>query len=239
MKRPMFMAILLLAGWISTRGTNAAPHPTGEQACAALPSRQSLLPDPDSTASAQDFEGIILVEKEEVIIDSSEFTRYKNIDGYIARELLEHTLVNDSLKEELIRFNERFKDYESAQGRGLEISVWRISPDSIEYTIGYAAGLNSEDPALICEPIDGKPVILTFPLLWDEFSLPKRKAIEVKKFTSLKEYQMHKQDMITITVLNDKDTLLSNTTVLFHFVSLRLVYDREHHLLRRDTLGWY
>ena len=50
---------------------------------------------------------------------------------------------------------------------------------------------------------------------------------------------MHKQEMITITVLNDKDTLLSNTTVLFHFVSLRLVYDREHHLLRRDTLGWY
>lgn len=239
MKRPMFIAFLLLAGWISTRGTNAAPHPTGEQACAALPSRQSLLPDPDSSASAQDFEGIILVEKEEVIIDSSEFTRYKNIDGYIARELLEHTLVNDSLKEELIRFNERFKDDESVQGLGLEISVWRISPDSIEYTIGYAAGLNSEDPALICEPIDGKPVILTFPLLWDEFKLPKRKAIEVKKFTSLKEYQMHKQDMITITVLNDKDTLLSNTTVLFHFVSLRLVYDREHHLLRRDTLGWY
>ena len=162
----------------------------------------------------------------------------KDNDAYIARNLLEHTIINENLKDELIRFNDRFKDYESAKGRGLSISISQIFPDSIVYDIGYSAGLNYEIPVLMCEPIDGKPVILELSFLWDEFKLPKRKAIELKKHASLKEYQMHKECIDHFEIV-DGDTARTDITVLFDFVRLSLVYDRDHNLIRRDTIGWY
>lgn len=161
----------------------------------------------------------------------------KDNDAYIARNLLEHTIVNKSLKDELIRYDNRFKDFEDAQGKGLRISLEDISPDSTVYNIGYMTGLNYSPPVLSCEPVNGKPVSLWLSCL-EDFKLPPDKSIEVLKNTSPEEYEIHRQNRDAIEFA---DGVLERhiTLVLSDFVSLRLVYDRDHNLIRRDTIGWY
>ena len=155
-----------------------------------------------------------------------------------------HTIVNKELKDQLIRFNEQFKDHPAAQGRGLEIDCNYIYADSIIYSISYAAGINSSYPRLLCEPIDGKPVSLSFGCLFDEFRLDERKSIELLKDFTSNEYQIHKANMEEEgeVVVIDGDTVVlgpPELMIMFDFVGIRLVFDKENHLLRVDTLGFH
>ena len=161
----------------------------------------------------------------------------KDSDVYIARNMLEHTIVNESLKNELIQYDNRFKDFKDAQNKGLEIMLESVSRDSVIYHIGYAGGLTHGIPALICEPVNGKPVALWLSCL-EDFQLPPDKSVEVLKDLSPKEYELYQKNKEDIEVV-DGDTIRRVTLILSDFVGLRLVYDRDNNLIRRDTTGWY
>lgn len=162
----------------------------------------------------------------------------KDNDAYLARNMLEYTILNESLKNELIQYDNRFKDFEEAQNKGLTITLSEVFRDSIKYTITYSTGLNSGNPVILCEPIDGKPVILELAPLYGEFELPVKKAIELVKYSNPEEYEMHKSYIDNFEIV-DGDTMRPRITVLSDFVNLILVYDRDYNLIRRDTIGWY
>ena len=155
-------------------------------------------------------------------------------------ELLVHRITNERLKAELIEFDRTFSDYPSAQGRDLYISIYDICQDSMTYWIGYMSGINITVPIVVCEPVNGKNVYLLLEGLGNDFNLDLRKRLEVLKNATPDEYLTHKRAMETPTIIDgNREYGPVIIDVIFDFVGLRLVFDHNQNLIRKDTAGFY
>ncbi len=146
---------------------------------------------------------------------------------------------NPALIEMLTEFNNEFKDHEATQGRGLYVDCRGIYGDSIVYTIGYAGGIYCL-PVVFCEPIDGKPVMLTMGGLMNEFSMDIHNYVELMRDINPEEYHYTKEvlDEWDKKPLSDGETIVWTPIAIYDFISLELTFDKSHNLLRVDTLGF-
>ena len=150
-----------------------------------------------------------------------------NTNLLIKKEMLVHTITNKNLKKCIVDFDNKFRHYEESKGRWIVINCWDVCPDSIRYTISYCSGINYEFPIVFCESVNGRPVVMRFPGIYGDVSLNAMKSIELLKTATPDEYEMHKKKSTDIML------------VMFDFVGLDVMFDREHNVLRLDTLGFY
>ncbi len=153
-------------------------------------------------------------------------------DMTISKKYLLHTITNQTLKQYIEKFDSTFSDYPQVQGKGIGLMYTTLANDSISYTIGYANVIESEIPVILCEPIHGKPVYLDILPLAGDFSLAQRRAMEVRKEADTEAYQSLMAD-----INNRPDSILASYRIIIpHFAGLDLVFDKNGHLVRVDTL---
>lgn len=173
-------------------------------------------------------------------------------NSLIDKSMFLHKIRNKELLEQVVKYNDKYKHYDQAQDKGLEILFEGCCFDSTTYFIGYSGNIRSETPIILCEPIDDKPVALVLAFLWNDFMLSERQSIELQKESNPKEYDIHLYDLTHPYITNmdtifmgdtvppiimHVDTLYNETMIMSHFVKWHLVFDKDGHLLRVDTAG--
>ena len=153
-------------------------------------------------------------------------------DIMVSKKDLLHTITNQTLKQYIKKFDSTFADHPEVKGKGIALMYTVLSNDTIVYSIGYASVIESEIPVILCEPIHEKPVYLDILPLAKDFSLDQRKAIEVRKEAEMEEYKTFIDD-----INNRSDSIISSYRIMIpHFAALDLVFDKNRHLVRVDTL---
>lgn len=147
-----------------------------------------------------------------------------------------HQIVDSVLLKQIERFDSTYGEYPQAYGRGICISYTQYS-DSIHFGIRYAAGINSNFPLLLCEPVNGKPVYIDIYDLYDFVNLPEQQAVELKREFCPSEYEMHIEAMSdSITI--DGEIYVGCVEVMNDFVSWKVKLDKNKNLICVDTLGF-
>jgi len=152
----------------------------------------------------------------------------------VDKTLFEHKITNPVLREQIERFDSVYGNDTAVKRnkiRGISITYSKNSgyyPDDWVFNfflIGYTDEINSMQPLIMCEPINGKPVVFKINDLLDYIEIPRRKSMEFLKESSPKEYD----SLIELGALRDINT----GSFQFSFVQWMVIFD--HNLLIN---GW-
>jgi hypothetical protein len=159
-------------------------------------------------------------------------TSEESCEEMINKSLLLHEIKNETLKEYIARYDSVYNEGEKG------IAVWsETSNDITKYTIGYydPSTLPSA-PMIKCEPINGREIIMIFRDFTDDIELAADKALELSRdVVSEKDYKEFKK----IITANKKAKYHELLMVMNDKIGLTLNFDKDHNLIRVDTLGFW
>lgn len=153
----------------------------------------------------------------------------------VFRKVMLHEIKNQELKRQIARFDSSYR-YDPSATEGIGISC-EIYNDSIIYWVGYAINIGNISGLILCEPVAGKPVYLNMWDLYKDIQLPQEKAVEGLKDANSKEYKYQIKILQKGPQIANGEVYREFLEVTSDFVSWRLVFDRDQHLLRIDTMG--
>ena len=159
-------------------------------------------------------------------------------NSVVDKTLFEHKIANPVLKEQIERFDSFYGNDPAVKRNkinGISITYSKNSgyyPDDWVFNfflIGYTDEINSMQPLIMCEPINGKPVVFKINDLLDYIEIPRRKSMEFLKESSPKEYD----SLIELGALRDINT----GSFQFSFVQWMVIFDHNNNnFLRVDTI---
>jgi len=152
----------------------------------------------------------------------------------IDKPLLLHEIKNETLKEYIARYDSAYNEGE----KGIVVWCEKLTFNGeTKYAIGYPIPSTfPSEPMILCEPINGRKVIMTFPDVMNDVVLAADRALELsKEVLSEEDYKEFKK----IITSNKKAKYEEHITVLNEKISLSLTFDKNQNLVRVDTMGFW
>jgi len=152
----------------------------------------------------------------------------------IDKTLFEHKITNTVLKKHIERYDSIYGNYNEAKDKAIRILYFKEG-DTHCFSIGYLVNIPFTTTFILCEPINGKQVVLVMYDLVNYFKIPERKAVEILKESNPNEYEVYIKG-ITDTLWIDGGWHIPEPQIIFsHFVGWTVKFDRYGNFMSAET----
>ena len=156
---------------------------------------------------------------------------FNRLDIVTCQSLYEYKITNTVLRKHIEHFDSIYGNDPAAKGKPIGISCSQ-NGNNIIFLIYYLVGNYDTRPFILCEPINGKQVILRMNDLVKFFQIPERKAVEIFKESFPEEYNDYmRSDTLWI---NGQWHVPEPPVIFFHFVEWTLRFDRYGNFIGSD-----
>ena len=115
----------------------------------------------------------------------------------IPKEIITHKIVSEELRNIILEYDTKYSHFVGLlQNENYPLLCINIScvirNNSIEYIVCYNVDIGNKVGMIVCEPINGKEVLIDMCDLRNQIELPKERSVELLKHSNLKQYDFHK-----------------------------------------------
>jgi len=142
-------------------------------------------------------------------------------DELIYKEVATHKIVDKDLINLIVKYDKMYSRFIADSTLGITIFC-KVSDATITYSVGYTVSIGGKSPILLCEPINGREVHITFLNIYRQVQLPYMRSVELLQNSYPKQYESHKISQREA----DKEGGISMMGVTSSFVWWEIVFDK-------------